>query len=119
LLVCFIELIEFVCSRECPAGLQMGTKSAWIAIVWLLRAFNIEAVLDASVKPTTIDTESYTEGLIWCVPSHLIFCPFQLANLGPTLQPPLRPPRQLCCEQRWPHRDDHIELRSVPSRAAH
>jgi hypothetical protein len=60
----------------------MGTKSAWIAIVRLLWAFDIEAVLDVSGKP--IDTETCTQGLIWCVPSHLIFFPFQLANLGPT-----------------------------------
>ncbi|KAJ7351978.1 hypothetical protein DFH08DRAFT_956797 [Mycena albidolilacea] len=42
----------------------MGTKSAWIAIVRLLWAFDIEAVLDVSGKPTMIDTESCTEGLI-------------------------------------------------------
>ncbi|KAJ7350033.1 cytochrome P450 [Mycena albidolilacea] len=77
--------------RECP-GQKMSTKSAWIAIFRLLWAFNMEAVLDASGKPTTIDTESCTEGLTWCVPSHLIFFPFRLANLGPTLQPPSRLP---------------------------
>ncbi|KAJ7307804.1 cytochrome P450 [Mycena albidolilacea] len=48
--------------RECP-GQQMGTKSAWIAIVRLLWAFNIEAVLDSSGNSIPIDTESCTEGL--------------------------------------------------------
>ncbi|KAJ7792572.1 hypothetical protein B0H14DRAFT_3499054 [Mycena olivaceomarginata] len=47
--------------QECP-GQQMGTKSAWIAIVRLLWAFDIEAVLDVSGKP--IDTETCTQGLI-------------------------------------------------------
>lgn len=60
------------CSRECP-GQQMGTKSAWIAIVRLLWAFNIEAVLDSSGNSIPIDTESCTEGLTWCV--HLTATP--------------------------------------------
>jgi hypothetical protein len=51
----------------------MGTKSAWIAIVRLLWAFNIEAVLDSSGNSIPIDTESCTEGLTWCV--HLTATP--------------------------------------------